>query len=517
VIRDNIPPQIDVPKWFEESIIQADYARPCIFLVPNVDSLLPPDIASDNCDPNAVAHYKHTQIPPVGDTLHTEAGYVDVKIIIEDPCGLKDSLIKRVKVPTRNSIVKEYMNDTTICAEDKILLSDSRLSYNEGYIWQKNWFDETQWDSIKTSSLVFDYFKDTITDKSVVFSNNQYGYSWKFNQELGTAYYLKLDSYSKTGKYFIIATDTVRLCRDTASAFIQVHEAPLVSLVSEFYTICENDSLHLISGEESLYDRFNVYTFDNGEEITEEGWMIDGVKYSPQTKIPYSNIPLTLRYYATNFCGTNSSLDGVSISTHARMRPENFMLVTKPQNKPRVFRNESAELKLVSKYRPFEYHWYKVNGAFDGRFEEAFDKEGQIKEEYKDLISEPDSLLEIKYKNEEACNMYELIGLQDTASYYVLMLDSVCPAVPSNVVAINVVKDLPTAFTPMNSVGLNDTFMEGYPVVIFNRYGQKMVEGQNGWDGKCRGEYVDPGVYFYEIILKDGSKHKGSIEVVYFK
>lgn len=517
VIRDNIPPQIDVPKWFEESIIQADYARPCIFLVPNVDSLLPPDIASDNCDPNAVAHYKHTQIPPVGDTLHTEAGYVDVKIIIEDPCGLKDSLIKRVKVPTRNSIVKEYMNDTTICAEDKILLSDSRLSYNEGYIWQKNWFDETQWDSIKTSSLVFDYFKDTITDKSVVFSNNQYGYSWKFNQELGTAYYLKLDSYSKTGKYFIIATDTVRLCRDTASAFIQVHEAPLVSLVSEFYTICENDSLHLISGEESLYDRFNVYTFDNGEEITEEGWMIDGVKYSPQTKIPYSNIPLTLRYYATNFCGTNSSLDGVSISTHARMRPENFMLVTKPQNKPRVFRNESAELKLVSKYRPYEYHWYKVNGAFDGRFEEAFDKEGQIKEEYKDLISEPDSLLEIKYKNEEACNMYELIGLQDTASYYVLMLDSVCPAVPSNVVAINVVKDLPTAFTPMNSVGLNDTFMEGYPVVIFNRYGQKMVESQNGWDGKCRGDYVDPGVYFYEIVLKDGSKHKGSIEVVYFK
>ena len=199
------------------------------------------------------------------------------------------------------------------------------------------------------------------------------------------------------------------------------------------------------------------------------------------------------------------------------MKPENFMLVTNPQNKPRVFRNESAELKLVTKYRPNEYHWYKVNGAFDGRFEEAFDKEGQIKEEYRDLVAEPDSLLEVKLKNEKGSNMYELIGLQDTASYYVLMLDSVCPAVPSNVVAINVIKDLPTAFTPMNSIGLNDSFMEGYPVVIFNRYGQKMVESQNGWDGKCRGDYVDPGVYFYEIILKDGSKHKGSIEVVYFK
>lgn len=517
VIRDTVPPIINVPKWFEESIVQADYARPCIFLVPDVDGLLPPDIASDNCDPSAVAHYKHTQIPPKGDTLHTEAGFIDVKIIIEDPCGLKDSLIKRVKVPTRNSIVKEYMKDTTVCSKDNILLSDSRISYYEGHIWEKNWFDETKWDSVKTSSVVFDYFKDTITDKTVVYSNNQYGYSWKFNQEVGAAGYLKLDSYSRTGKYFIIATDTVRLCRDTASAFINVHEAPFISLVSEYYTICENDSLHLVSGDESLYDRFKVYTFDNGEEITEEGWMIDGNIYSPNSKIPYSNIPLTLRYYAKNFCGTNTSIDGVSIHTHERMRPENFMLVTKPQNKPRVFRNESAELKLVTKYRPYEYHWYKVNGAFDGRFEEAFDKEGQIKEEYKDLVSEPDSLLEIKFKNEEACNMYELIGLQDTASYYVLMLDSVCPAVPSNVVSINVIKDLPTAFTPMNSIGLNDTFMEGYSVVIFNRYGQKMVESHNGWDGKCRGEYVDPGVYYYEIVLKDGSKHKGSIEVVYFK
>lgn len=517
VVRDTVPPIITIPDWFEESIIQADYARPCLFLVPDVDGLLPPDIASDNCDPEAVKHFKHTQIPPKGDTLNTEAGFIDVKIIIEDPCGLKDSLIKRVKVPTRNSIVKEYMKDTTVCVEDSILLSDTRLSYYEGYIWQKNWFDETKWDSVRTNSVVFDYFKDTISDKTVVFSNNQYGYAWRYNQNAGAGAYLKLDSYSKTGKYFIIATDTVRLCSDTASAFINVHQAPYVSLVSEYYTICENDSLPLISGDESLYDRFSVFTFDNGEEITEEGWMINGELYSPNSKIPYSNLPLTLTYYAKNFCGASSSIDGVSIHTKARMKPENFMLVTDPQNKPRVFRNESAELKLVTKYRPNEYHWYKVNGAFDGRFEEAFDKEGQIKEEYKDLVTEPDSLLEVKYKNEKGNNMYELIGLQDTASYYVLMLDSVCPAVPSNVVAINVIKDLPTAFTPMNSIGMNDSFMEGYPVVIFNRYGQKMVESQNGWDGKCRGDYVDPGVYFYEIILKDGSKHKGSIEVVYFK
>lgn len=515
VIRDTVPPIIDIPKWFEDTTIQADYGRPCIFLVPDVDGLLPPDIASDNCDPEAVKHYKHTQIPPVGDTLNTEEGFIDVKIIIEDPCGLKDSLVKRVIVPTRKSVVSLTMNDVTICASENLLLKSPAISSYSGQIWGYNRYTH-QYEYQQTKSVVFDYYRDTLGEKNMIFSNDMSNYGWKFNQNR-EAEILALNSYYKSDRYYIVITDTVRLCRDTASAIINVHDAPSVSLSPEFYTICENDSLHLVSGEESLYDRFKVYTFENGETITEEGWMIDGVKYSPNTKLPYSNIPLTLRYYAKNACGSDSSYDGVTISTQARMKADNFMLVTKPQNKPRVFRNESAELKLVTKYRPYEYHWYKVNGAFDGRFEEAFDKEGQIKEEYKDLVSEPDSLLEIKYKDEKECNMYELIGLQDTASYYVLMIDSVCPAVPSNVVAINVVKDIPTAFTPMNSVGLNDTFMEGYPVVIFNRYGQKLVDSQNGWDGKCRGEYVDPGVYFYDIILKDGSKHKGSIEVVYFK
>ena len=44
-----------------------------------------------------------------------------------------------------------------------------------------------------------------------------------------------------------------------------------------------------------------------------------------------------------------------------------------------------------------------------------------------------------------------------------------------------------------------------------------MVESDNGWDGTCRGNLVDPGVYYYEVIINDGEKHKGSIEVVYFK
>lgn len=516
VIRDTIPPIINVPEWFDTLTIPANYGRPCIFLVPDVDGMLPPDIATDNCDPNASRYFKHTQIPPKGDTLHTEAGYVDVKIIIEDPCGLKDSIVKRVVVPTRKSIVDLSMKDTTICAEDHLLVMNENIMWYTGKIWEENLFEDNVWDYVDTKSVAFDYYKDTLLYDNLIFSDNSSSYKWMFTQT-NVADYLRLDSYSRTGKYIVVATDTVRFCRDTASAFINVHEAPYVHMASEYYSMCEDDSLPLISGEVKLYDRFDVYTFDNGEEITEEGWVINGQVYEPQTKLPYSDVPFTLRYYAKNFCGTTTSIDGISIETQAKMKPENLMLVTNPQNPSRVFRNENAELKLVTKYKPYEYHWYKVNGSFDGRFGETFDKEGVIKEEFQHLISEQDSLLEITYSDEEFHDKYDLLNLQDTASYYVLMIDSVCPAVPSNVVSINVVKDIPTAFTPMNSVGLNDTFMKGYPVIIFNRYGQKMVEGHDGWDGKLRGEYVDPGVYFYEVILKDNSKYKGTIEVVYFK
>lgn len=515
VVRDTVPPIVNVPKWFQDTVIQADYARPCIFLVPDVDKLLPVDIVSDNCDPNAVEHYKHTQIPPAGDTLKTEAGYLDVKIIFEDPCGLQDSMIKRVEVPTRKSVVSISMVNDTLCADPRMTVKSNEITNYSGRFWGLDPFTHKYgWQT--TKSVVFDYYRDTLCLEGLIFSNDKSTNAWRFDQKQESEI-LALNSHKKTGVYYVVITDTVRLCRDTAHAYIEVHDKPSVYLTSDHYTICEDDSLPLISGEESLYDRFSVYTYDNGAPITKEGWMINGQEYEAGAEIPYSNYPLSLRYYAENECGRDSSWDGVYVHTLSKMSPDNFMLVTNPQNKPRVFRNENAELTLVTKYRPYEYHWYKVNGAFDGRFEEVFDKFGEIKDEYKDLILEPDSLLEIKYSNEIDHNKYELIGLQDTASYYVLMIDSVCPAVPSNVVAIDVVKDIPTAFTPMNSIGMNDTFMEGYDVIIFNRYGQKMVESHNGWDGKLRGEYVDPGVYFYEITLKNLEKHKGTIEVVYFK
>ena len=79
----------------------------------------------------------------------------------------------------------------------------------------------------------------------------------------------------------------------------------------------------------------------------------------------------------------------------------------------------------------------------------------------------------------------------------------------------------PTAFTPYNNNGLNETFAKGLPVSIFNRFGIQVYEGADGWDGVMNknmgaNEMALPGVYYYAVPLPDGNVKKGTIEIVKF-
>lgn len=87
--------------------------------------------------------------------------------------------------------------------------------------------------------------------------------------------------------------------------------------------------------------------------------------------------------------------------------------------------------------------------------------------------------------------------------------------------------DVPNAFSPGTSPGINDEFRVAYRSLtrfrcwIFNRWGAEIYQWSDpskGWDGKKGGKYVAPGVYFY-IIEATGSdgrpiKKKGSINIL---
>ncbi len=87
----------------------------------------------------------------------------------------------------------------------------------------------------------------------------------------------------------------------------------------------------------------------------------------------------------------------------------------------------------------------------------------------------------------------------------------------------NVTVQWPTVFTPYVKDGRNDTFVTdmnpNFYTQIFTRFGTKIYESENGWDGSINGsmngssEIAAPGVYYYVVDLPDGNVKKGTIEV----
>lgn len=59
---------------------------------------------------------------------------------------------------------------------------------------------------------------------------------------------------------------------------------------------------------------------------------------------------------------------------------------------------------------------------------------------------------------------------------------------------------IPNAFTP-DGDGINDRFAKGLDIQIFNRWGQLLYEGEDGWDGTYNGDLVQAGTYYYIIRL----------------
>jgi gliding motility-associated-like protein len=60
---------------------------------------------------------------------------------------------------------------------------------------------------------------------------------------------------------------------------------------------------------------------------------------------------------------------------------------------------------------------------------------------------------------------------------------------------------IPQLFTP-NGDGINDIFMQGYEIIVFDRLGIEIFKGNNGWDGTYKNKHVANGIYFYSLNRK---------------
>lgn len=87
------------------------------------------------------------------------------------------------------------------------------------------------------------------------------------------------------------------------------------------------------------------------------------------------------------------------------------------------------------------------------------------------------------------------------------------PCIYSDTVVVDVSVDyclgnLPNAFSP-NGDGINDIYLQGADMIIINRWGQTLYEGNTGWDGKHNGADVSNGTYYviFKFTDSQGGEH----------
>jgi gliding motility-associated-like protein len=138
-----------------------------------------------------------------------------------------------------------------------------------------------------------------------------------------------------------------------------------------------------------------------------------------------------------------------------------------------------------------------------------------------------DSLVTLVVDQKKSSNVSQVVHLLPGESYTVngksyrsegvytevIKSENSCDSVVvTEILFINV----PNTITP-NGDGLNDLFMEGWKVKIYNRNGILLHDGSNGWDGTYKGTPVSQDTYFYVLFFdsESGAKTKeGYLTVV---
>lgn len=115
-----------------------------------------------------------------------------------------------------------------------------------------------------------------------------------------------------------------------------------------------------------------------------------------------------------------------------------------------------------------------------------------------------------------------------TGKWTDMKMTGICDAANKTVLADNITSDnffpywtlseyelkIPNAFTPFDDEP-NNYFLKGYTVKIVNRWGEKLFEGPDGWDGTTEnGKKVSPGTYYYIAAIPGLSGDKTATGVI---
>jgi gliding motility-associated-like protein len=161
-------------------------------------------------------------------------------------------------------------------------------------------------------------------------------------------------------------------------------------------------------------------------------------------------------------------------------------LAIKVLNSPEIdntIQTENDEIKYDSSLKSFRAWTQLVDGGkYTWRFVDDTELDGYD--------------IDIPIENKVDSNMVKII--LEVQNKYGCMHEIIryIPLVPD---------EIPNTFTPNND-GINDLFMKGFDIEIYNRNGIKIFEGVKGWDGEYKGKVVSNGTYFYNVLIHKGKQ-----------
>jgi len=319
----------------------------------------------------------------------------------------------------------------------------------------------------------------TIINTKITDTNIVWNWSPPLSSHENTAWYVP--SRATTDSVMVTATDQITKCVSWGMFYITVQDSVRITIAPDNQYICQD-------GEKEIALTAKVET-GNPSEIV---WY-DGEKTLIQpdsTSVKWGVIPVdSARYwaYATDSVCGNSPYAYTTVYVTNKI----YLLLETDTTKVQIGDNITLTVTPTNNEHG-TYRWYD---AFTG-----------------------------KPLGETIVNTFTYTpDREGNFAFFVQTDNGYCPEAISNEVDILVTNFfiIPNIITPYNRNRMNDTFMTpredrpGYRVEIYNRYQQKVFEGNNGWDGTYRGRLAEPGTYFYRLFM-NGRIFRGTVEVAKF-
>jgi large repetitive protein len=265
-----------------------------------------------------------------------------------------------------------------------------------------------------------------------------YAFAWDFGDGTGAAIKNPMHTFAVPGNYTVKLKFESATCKSTYSDVIIVEANPVVT-IDKTPIMCQGDSMVLRASGAYTY-RWNDGSLVDSTLIKAAG---------DYTVIGYSKAGCTdtLNFKVTYYDSYNYTIQTDKVETSS----------------------DESPIHIWTEDIPFSQYYWDFG---DGNTAEGVDQSHTYD---RNQVGHFDIKLRVMNPN----------GCVENATKRVWVLN----------------KSTVNTFSPNND-GINDVFMKGWHLQIFNRNGVMLHEGNDGWDGKYNGQTVKNDTYFYVLFYE---------------